>query len=109
MFTEKRSCGSGRALNKHRDAPPDIDPHLRAIASTCSLVLRTRVPSPWWERAIFFPPSPGGRELEGGGFAAAWHPHPGPLPSRERENPPFLVLFPKVSCTQHKREKEPKV
>ena len=38
--------------------------------------------------------------VRGRGHPAALHPHPGPLPSRERENPRFIVLVPRVSCTQ---------
>src|SRR5262249_43971860 len=34
---------------------------------------------------LFCPSSPGGREPEGGSYPAVRHPHPNPLPSRERE------------------------
>ena len=38
------------------------------------------------------PLSPGGRELERGGFCAHFHPHPDPLPSREREKTSVWLL-----------------
>ena len=56
----------------------------------------------------FFSPSPGGRELEGGGsfsakrFFEGIHPHPNPLPSRERGKIKSPAFFSPSPCGRDK-------
>jgi len=66
------------------ESPEERCPCCGAGMSLCHCRTRGFSPPLLWSSptSLYYPPSPGGRELERGGT----HPHPNPLPSRKRIN-----------------------